>query len=451
MKLLDKEKIYCSQGDTSGKHIPKKIFNKAEGCFLFDSNEKRFLDMQMYNSAANFGYQRPEYKTCIEKSMSQLPCLAGEFMSESRISLSEKICSYIKELYGESGRVHFTVGGAQAVDDALKLAINFNSKRNIFAFEGGYHGRTMAASSVSSSYRYTKQFGSVLNTTRIPFPNCSCCAYNKESSSCDLYCLKQFERLFDSEFSGVYDTNSRESSYSAFILEPVLGRGGYVFPNPNYLSKLVDILHKYSIIVIADEVQMGLYRTGCLWSFENYNIVPDIIVFGKAITNGLWPLSGLWAKEEIISPNKWPTGSTHCTFAGHPIATSLGLCTFEITEDEHFKPTISKSAKRFNDSLINIAKDYPCIGRTQYCGHAAGMDIVNPKTKKPDPVATHKLVEYALNVGATIHGEKMGLILTAGGMFNSQLMLSPCLFMTEQETQLFEMIFRKCLDELNFE
>lgn len=447
MKLLEKEKIYCSQGDTSGKHIPKKVFNKANGCFLFDSNEKRFLDMQMFNSAANFGYQRPEYKICIEKSLNQLPCLAGEFMSESRINLSEKMCSYIKEKYGVNGRIHFTVGGAQAVDDALKLAINFNSKRNIFAFEGGYHGRTMAASSVSSSYRYTKQFGSVLNTTRIPFPNCSSCVYNKESSSCDLYCLKQFERMFESEFSGVYDTNSRESSYSAFILEPVLGRGGYVFPHPNYLSKLVDILHKHNILVIADEVQMGLFRTGSLWSFENYNIVPDIIVFGKAITNGLWPLSGVWAKEEIISPNKWPTGSTHCTFAGHPIATSLGLCTFEIIESTNFKPTISKSAKGFNESLINIAKDYDCIGRIQFSGHAAGMDIVNPKTKKTDPIAAHKLVEYALNVGTTIHGENIGLILTAGGMFNSQLMLSPCLFITEQEINLFEMIFRDCLDK----
>lgn len=451
MNLLEKEACYCSQGDTSGKHTPKKIFKKADGCFLFDTKDKRFLDMQMFNSAANFGYQRPEYKSCIENNINMLPCLAGEFMSESRINLSEKMCSYIKEKYGIDGRIHFTVGGAQAVDDALKLAINFNSKRNIFAFEGGYHGRTMAASSVSSSYRYTKQFGSVLNTTRIPFPNCSSCTYSKESSSCELYCLKQFERMFESEFSGIYETNTGESAYSAFILEPVLGRGGYVFPNPEYLSKLVDILHKHNILVIADEVQMGLYRTGKLWSFEHYNFIPDIIIFGKAITNGLWPLSGVWAKEEIISPQKWPTGSTHCTFAGHPIATALGLCTFEIIEKSDFIPTISSGAKQFEKCLNDLAKDYDSIGRVQCSGHAAGIDIINPKTKKPDTTAAHKIVEYALNEGTTINGEKIGLILTAGGMFNSQLMLSPCLFITDKEIQLFETIFRDCFDKINLE
>lgn len=111
-------------------------------------------------------------------------------MSKSRIELSEAICQYMYRNYGVRGRVHFTVGGAQAVDDAMKITINHNHKRGFLAFEGAYHGRTMAASSVSSSYRYTRQFGSVMNVQRIPFSNCFTCAYDKNPTDCDLYCLK---------------------------------------------------------------------------------------------------------------------------------------------------------------------------------------------------------------------------------------------------------------------
>ena len=96
-----------------------------------------------------------------------------------------------------------------------------------------------------------------------------------------LYCVERIRRLFESEFLGVYDVNSKESKYSTFIFEPVLGRGGYVFPPANYFKQLFDLLHKYKIITIADEVQMGFYRTGKMWSFENYGICPDMIVFGR--------------------------------------------------------------------------------------------------------------------------------------------------------------------------
>ena len=126
MNYLEKDKLYCSQGDTSGKHKPKKIFIGAEDCYLFDECSVKYLDMQMYNSAANFGYKNKAYSECIKNCLETLPCLAGEFMSKSRIELSEAICQYMYRNYGVRGRVHFTVGGAQAVDDAMKITINHN-------------------------------------------------------------------------------------------------------------------------------------------------------------------------------------------------------------------------------------------------------------------------------------------------------------------------------------
>ena len=346
--LLEKDSIFCSQGDTSSKHTPKKIFKSAKGIFLYDDKNIKYLDMQMFNSATNFGYQNEAYNDCLQKQLTTLPSLAAEFMNENRILLSEKICNYMNLNYGVNGRVHFTVGGAQAVDDALKLAFNYTGKKGVICFEGGYHGRTMAASSISSSYRYTRQFGNVIDTYTIPFPNCAACAYDRQyCEDNNLYCINRIKRLFDSEFLGIYDTNSNESRYSTFVFEPVLGRGGYVFPAPNYYKQIFDILHSHNIVTIADEVQMGFYRTGRMWSFENYNICPDIIVFGKAISNGLWPLSGVWASEKIMSPELWKTGSTHCTFAGHPLGTAIGLKTFNIIENPMQQQKMSKSSQHF--------------------------------------------------------------------------------------------------------
>lgn len=440
--LLEKDNIYCSQGDTSSKHVPKKIFKRAEGVFLYDEQDVKYLDMQMFNSASNFGYQNPSYNDCIIKQLQNLPSLAAEFMNESRILLSEKICNYMLSNYGVSGRVHFTVGGAQAVDDALKLAFNYTHNHGVICFEGAYHGRTMAASSISSSYRYTRQFGNVIDTYTIPFPNCYACAYDMQNRNFDsLYCIERIRRLFESEFLGIYDVNSKESKYSTFIFEPVLGRGGYVFPKEDYYKQLFDILHKYRIITIADEVQMGFYRTGKMWSFENYDICPDIIVFGKAISNGLWPLSGVWASNKIISPEIWQTGSTHCTFSGHPMGTAIGIETFKIIEDPKQIKKMDESSKLFSQTIKKLQEEYACITRAQVLGHAAGIDICNPKTRKPDPDKVHLLIEKALNEPYYYKGRKCGLILTAGGFYNASIMLSPSVFISADEINMFDELF----------
>jgi 4-aminobutyrate aminotransferase-like enzyme len=442
------EEKYCSQGDISGKRSPKKYFIKSLGNYLYDDTGTKYLDMQMYNSAANFGYQNKTFKDILIDQVDKLPGLASEFMNESRVLLSEKICKYMEDNYNIKGRVHFSVGGAQAVDDALKLVTNYTGTKSIFSFEGGYHGRTMAASSVSSSYRYKRQFGSVFDIYRIPYPCCEHCAYNKKVDSCNLFCVSQFERLFESEFYGVYDPVVNKVSYGAMIAEPVLGRGGYVVPPINYFSKIKEILDKYGILLVADEVQMGFYRTGKLWSFEHFEIIPDIIVFGKAVSNGLWPLSGIWAKEDLISPEKWPTGSTHSTYSGHPIGTSLGLGAFKIIENPDFIPKIKQSSEYLNEVVKNIKRDFKIIGRTDILGHAIGIEIIDPDTQKPNMVLAKKLSETALNKPININGSNYGLVLTVGGIFNNSLMLSPSLFMSKEDIDIFDNLFRQYIKNI---
>lgn len=269
-----------------------------------------------------------------------------------------------------------------------------------------------------------------------------------DCSSDNLYCINRIMRLFESEFLGVYDTNTKESRYSTFIFEPVLGRGGYVFPKQDYYKQLFEILHAHNIVTIADEVQMGFYRTGKMWSFENYDICPDIIVFGKAISNGIWPLSGVWANDKIISPDIWKTGSTHCTFAGHPLGTAIGLETFNIIENPEQIKKMQKSSQIFSDIINQLAAEYPCITRAQVLGHAAGLDISDPMTHKPASEKVHLLIENALNNPYIYKGEKCGLILTAGGFHNASLMLSPSVFISTEELTMFNELFHFYMDNV---
>ena len=158
-ELLEAEERYCSHGDTIHYNQPVQIFEKAEGPHLIDPDGNRYLDFQMMYSAANFGYRNPHFIAAAKAQLDTLPQLASEYICWQKIELSAHLCKSAEEAWGGSGRVHFNVGGAQAVDDALKLVASNKGTRRVFAFEGSYHGRTIGASAITSSYRYRRTFG----------------------------------------------------------------------------------------------------------------------------------------------------------------------------------------------------------------------------------------------------------------------------------------------------
>ncbi len=179
----------------------------------------------------------------------------------------------------------------------------------MFAFMGGYHGRTLGATEITSSFRYRKRYGHFSNRALfVPYPYCFRCFYGKNRKNCDYECIKHFEKLFETEYYGIIDTKDNEVEYAAFYIEPIQGTGGYVIPPIEYFKRLSAVLKKYNILLVDDEIQMGFYRTGKLWAIEHFNVKPDLIVFAKSLTNGLNPLSGLWAKEEFINPQIFPPG-----------------------------------------------------------------------------------------------------------------------------------------------
>ena len=444
--LLDLEAKFCSWGDTVHYAKNPKIFSRAEGCYLYDKEEVAYLDLQMWYSAANFGYKNSRLNTALKSQIDKLPQLACQYLHEEKIRLAAKIAQRIELVFEEKGRVHFNVGGSAAVEDSLKLVRNYSSRNLVFAFMGGYHGRTLGASAITSSYRYRENFGHFSDRAYfVPYPYCFRCPYEKRKETCGLYCLKQFERLFESEYYSVLNTKTNKCEFGAFYIEPVQGTGGYIIPPREYFAKLKEILERYKILLVDDEVQMGFFRTGKFWAIEHFNVVPDIIVFGKALTNGLNPLSGIWAKERLISPQVFPAGSTHSTFSSNPLGTAVGLETMRLMEESDFSSEVPRKGEYLVARLKALQKKYRQIGDVDGLGLAIRVEICYEDGFTPNKELTDAIANIGLEGKLSAPGKKMGLILDVGGYYKNVFTIAPSFYITEKEMDLAVELFEQAL------
>ena len=447
--LLRKDSEYCSFGDTVHYADPPKIFKRCHGSFLYDEEGTPFLDLQMWYSAVNFGYGNPRIIDALKRQLDTLPQLACQYLHAEKIELAEALCKVMEKRVGVKGRVHFNVGGAQAVEDSLKLIRNATGKSLNFAFMGGYHGRTLGASAITSSYRYRRRFGHFSDRAQfIPFPYCFRCPYEMKRETCDLYCVRQFEKLFDTEYHSVWDSKASQSEFAAFYIEPIQGTGGYVIPPEGYFEELTRILHARGILIVVDEIQMGLYRTGKFWSFEHFGLQPDVVVFGKALTNGLNPLSGIWAREDLISPQAFPPGSTHSTFSSNTLGTAAALEVMRMLSESDYAPTVSAKGAYFLDRLRDLKSRWRMIGDVDGIGLALRIEMCQEDGFTPNKDLTNRIFEAGLKGGLESDGRRYGLVLDVGGYYKNVFTLAPSLEITEDEIdlgmELFENLLRSC-------
>jgi len=437
-QLLADEAKYSSFGDTVHYVDPPKIFRGCEGSYMFDTEGTPFLDLQMWYSAVNFGYANKRLNNVLKNQIDLLPQVASQYLHQTRIELAKTIAIDAKQKFGLDGRVHFNVGGAQAIEDSLKIVRNAcNGKSLMFAFEGGYHGRTLGASSITSSYRYRRRFGHFGERAMfLPFPYPFRRPKGMTPEEYSDSCVRQFERLFETEYNGVWDPKTNQCEYAAFYVEPIQGTGGYVIPPPGFFKGLKKVLDKYGILMVSDEIQMGFWRTGKLWSIENFGVTPDIVVFGKALTNGLNPLSGLWAREELINPTVFPPGSTHSTFNSNPLGTSLGLEVIKMGYELDYETTVPAKGKHFLDGLRDLQKRHKEIGDVDGLGLALRAEICTDDGFTPNKALLDKMVDIGLAGDLEHNGKKIGLVLDVGGWYKNVITFAPSLNITHEEIDL---------------
>jgi 4-aminobutyrate aminotransferase-like enzyme len=449
-ELLQLERKYCSFGDTVHYLEPPKSFERCEGSYLYDRAGTPYLDLQMWYSAVNFGYGNPRLNAALVRQLDKLPQLACQYLHDEKIELAAAIARLNASKFGVDGRVHFNVGGAQAIEDSLKIVRNTTGKNLVFAFMGGYHGRTLAASAITSSYRYRRRFGHFSDRAHfVPFPYCFRCPYDKKVEDCGLYCLKQFEKNFETEYNSFWDAKAGESEFSAFYVEPIQGTGGYVIPPPGYFEGLKKILDERHILMVDDEIQMGFFRAGKFWAMEQFGVTPDIIVFGKALTNGLNPLSGVWAREDLISPEVFPPGSTHSTFSSNTLGTAVALEAVRMMEEHNYEEMTRRKGAYFLEQIKALQRRYPkVIGHTDGMGMALRIEICREDGFAPDRELTDKIFAEGMKGDLEAHGRTMGLVLDVGGYYKNVFTLAPSFEITTEEIdlglELLEQLIRRC-------
>lgn len=449
LTLLEKDARYCSYGDTVHYADPPKVFASCEGSYLYDEDKTPYLDLQMWYSAVNFGYKNQRLNDVLKRQIDTLPQLACQYLHKEKVELAETLCSYIEEKYGVKGRVHFNVGGAQAVDDSLKIVRNHTGKTLQFAFMGGYHGRSLGATAITSSYRYRRRYGHFSDRAHfVPFPYCFRCPYGMKVESCNTYCHHEFERLFETEYNSFWDDKVGECEFGAFYIETIQGTGGYVVPPAGYMQKLAATLKERNILLVVDEIQMGVYRTGKLWSWENFGIVPDVFIFGKAITNGLNPISGIWAREELINPEKFPPGSTHSTFSSNPLGTACALEVLRMTQEKDFEPEIRARGAYFLKKIEGLKSRWKVVGDVSGIGMALRIELCEEDGFTPSRKLADRVFNEGLKGDLLVGEKKYGLVLDIGGYYKNVITLAPSLLISEEEIDLgitlLEIVLRRC-------
>lgn len=432
------EAQYCSYGDTVHYTDHPPFFSDCEGSYLYDTKGTPFLDLQMWYSAVNFGYKHPRLNAAAHRQLDTLPQVASQYLHREKVELAAHIAQDAQKKWGTKGRVHFNVGGSQAVEDSLKLVRNYTGGKSLmFAFEGGYHGRTLGASAITSSYRYRRRYGHFGERAQfIEFPYHFRGPKGMSKEEYGHHCVQKFARLFESEYNGVWDPKTGKCEYAAFYVEPIQGTGGYVIPPMNFFTELKKVLDDHGILLVVDEIQMGVYRTGKLWSIEHFGVTPDVLIFGKAITNGLNPLSGIWAKEEMINPTIFPPGSTHSTFASNPMGTAVALETLRMLEEEDFAASIADKGAYFLDGIRALKQRHAIIGDVDGLGLALRIEVCKENGFMPDKATMDWIADEGMKGDLEVDGKTYGLVLDIGGYYKNVITLAPALTITKPEIDL---------------
>lgn len=436
-RLLELEARVCSHGDTVHYAEHPKIFRRCEGSWLYDLHGRRYLDLQMWYSAVNLGYAHPGITAALHEQMMRLPQLACQYLHREKIELAAMICESVERAFGMKGRVHFNVGGAQAIEDALKLVRKHTGRQHMLAFQGGYHGRTLGASAITSSYRYREAFGEFGDRAEfLPFPYVFRSRTPGDSQRTEDDCVTEFERLFEHEYTGAWNPKTKRSEFGALFLEAVQGTGGYIVPPRRYFQRMAATCREHGILLVDDEIQMGFYRTGKMWALEHFDVQPDIIVFGKALTNGMNPISGLWAREELISPERFGPGSTHSTFSSNTLGTAAGLAVMRHFASQDYAASTLEKGAYLLQGLRGLQRRHPEIGDVDGLGLALRMEMCEADGRTPNRRLADRMFQLGLEADLALGEEPIGLVLDIGGYFKNVITLAPSLEITREEMDL---------------
>ncbi len=386
-ELLQRDSQYLSPSYT---RVYPLVCERGSGAVIEDVDGNLFLDFTAGIAVTATGHCHPEVVKAIQDQSGKLLHMSGtDFYYQPQTDLAQRLA----ELAPGKGskRVFFTNSGAEALEAALKLSRRHTKRSRVIAFMGGFHGRTYGAMSLSGSKLVHRRGFSPLvpEIHHVPFPR----GPEQADETRGRACVKEIE-----------DTLLRHTvppdEVAAIFVETIQGEGGYHVSPPGFLAAIRDLCDRHGILMVVDEVQSGMGRTGKFFSVDHWNVVPDIICLAKGIASGM-PLGAIIARDTVMD---WPPGSHASTFGGNPVSCRAALATLDLLEKGYLE-NAKQRGKQLKKGLQSLREQYPFVGQIRGIGLMLAMDLVKPEDGRTlDPEVRETIVQSAFHKGLLLLG-----------------------------------------------
>jgi 4-aminobutyrate aminotransferase len=400
------------------------VAERGEGAIVEDVDGNRFLDFSAGIAVVATGHCHPRVVEAIQKQAARLIHMSGtDFYYEEMVALAEKLAEIAPG--DEPRRVSFGNSGAEAIEGSIKLARYATGRDKIIAFFGSFHGRTMGALSLTARKAVQRAgFGPLIpGVVHAPYPYCYRCQFGRQPEGCAVECVKHIEDTLLKTIAPAEET-------AAIVVEPVQGEGGYVVPPQKFFDELARVAQQNGILLIFDEVQSGMGRTGKMWAAEHFGAAPDILAVAKGIASGM-PLGATVARADLMT---WPPGAHASTFGGNPVCCAAALATIALLEEG-----LVENAARMGLHLMDRMRDWPArfphVGDVRGLGLMMGIELVrDQQTREKAPELRDRVLLQAF---------ERGLLLLGAG--DNTIRLCPPLVVTRDQCDFAMETLEECL------
>src|SRR5947207_8752263 len=422
--IIDRDKTVVSPSYTRGYPL---VIERGCGSMVEDVDGNVFLDCAAGIAVNSTGHSHPAVVKAITEQAQKFLHMSGtDFYYEPQVRLAEELAA-IAPIQG-GVRSFFGNSGTEAIEACLKLARYATGRQNIIAFIGGFHGRTMGSLALTASKAIQRRgFGPLMaGVYHAPYPDRYRCPLGSSPDTCAEACIDYIEhQLFTHLVS--------PDEVAAIVVEPIQGEGGYVVAPPEFLQQLRELTTRHGILLVADEVQSGMGRSGKMFAIEYCGVEPDMIAIAKGIASGL-PLGVAVARGGLMA---WPPGAHASTFGGNPVACAAALATIKLLRDELVKNAADVGAHLMK-GLAALAGTHPLIGDVRGRGLMVGVELVRDRHTKERAIEERDAVVTAAFA--------RGLLVLGAG--KNAVRFSPPLVLTREQADTAVRIFEEALSEV---
>lgn len=371
------------------------VIDHGSGAEVWDVDGNRYIDFMTGIAVTSTGHSHPDVVEAIRRQAEKFLhiCLA-DFHYEIAVELAEKLNAIAP--FREEAQVFFSNSGAEAIETAIKLA-RYTTKRQYFiSFQGAFHGRTIGALSLTASkYKQKQGFAPLMpGVVHVPYPN----AYRPALQG--IANQDYGEAVVDYIENTVLHNYVPADEVAAVFVEPILGEGGYVVPTPGFFPALRALCDRHGILLVADEVQSGMGRTGKWWAIEHFGVEPDIVTSAKGLASGM-PLGAVIARKRLMT---WPPGAHGSTFGGNPVSCAAALATLRLIENGLMENAAEMGSYMLGQ-LRAMELRHPLIGEVRGKGLMIGIEIVSDRARRtPAPELRDRIVDEAFPQGLLLLG-----------------------------------------------